>query len=296
MQHPPEVAASNVAAKRNLAVRHVGVVVSPRFGLPATGTALDDSWSVLRGSDNWPRRWLYPVASVLIVLGAAQMGLCALSLVVVLVGWSVGRKLDGLRCSAVTDPMTDLANRREFDARLHHEVERSLRQGTPLALLLLDVDKLKLINDRGGHAAGDAAIRAVATCLREVGRSTDLPARLGGDEFAVLAPSTTGEEATALAQRYRAAFRRTKPAAATVSIGIADLGSKGSSPEALLAAADAALYAAKSLGGDAVRVAPARPPFWSRPTIQAGTLQTHRGESFSDSAVAEWIFGVAGER
>jgi diguanylate cyclase (GGDEF)-like protein len=296
MQHQAEVAASNAAAKRNLVVRHVGVVVSPRFRSRASGMALDAPPTVLRATDNWPRRWLYPAASVLIVLGAARIGLYTLSLVFVLVGFWVGRKLDELRSSAVTDPMTGLANRREFDTRLRHEIERSLRQQTPLALLLLDVDKLKLINDRGGHAAGDAAIRAVAACLRQVGRTTDLAARLGGDELAVLAPSTTAAEATALAERYRSALRRMKPRFATVSIGIADLESNGSSADVLLAAADDALYAAKSKGGDKVRVAPARPPFWSRPTIQRGTLHTRGGDSFSDSSVAEWIFGAAGER
>ncbi|HVV50993.1 MAG TPA: GGDEF domain-containing protein [Polyangia bacterium] len=184
-------------------------------------------------------------------------------------GWVIGRKEDRLEDLSVTDPLTGLANRRRLLAAFADELNRSARYGTPLALLLVDLDRLKEINDRRGHAQGDRALQLVAESLRRSCRATDLPARTGGDEFSVLATNTSASEALALAHRVCATVRRlgqppdrekTVPApAVTVSIGVADL-EDVTLPTfvALHAAADGALYAAKAAGRDRALAAPPR--------------------------------------
>jgi diguanylate cyclase (GGDEF)-like protein len=186
-----------------------------------------------------------------------------------LLGWVVGRKEDLLEALSVTDPLTGLANRRRLLAAFADELNRSARYGTPLALLLIDLDRLKEINDRRGHAQGDRALQLVADSLRKSCRATDLPARTGGDEFLVLATNTSAGEALALAHRVCATVRRlgltldrekTVPApGVTVSIGVADLDDI-TMPTfvALHAAADGALYAAKAAGRDRALAAPPR--------------------------------------
>ncbi len=192
--------------------------------------------------------------------------------------WVVGRKEDLLEALSVTDPLTGLANRRRLLGAFTDELNRSARYGTPLALLVIDLDRLKEINDRRGHAQGDRALQLVAEGLRGSCRATDLAARTGGDEFLVLAVNTTASEALALAHRVCATVRRLgvataereKPAGGapvsssvsvgvTVSIGVADLDDV-TLPTfvALQAAADAALYAAKSAGRDRALAAPPR--------------------------------------
>jgi len=188
-----------------------------------------------------------------------------------LLGWIVGRKEDLLEELSVTDPLTGLVNRRRLRQELAEELNRSARYGAPLALLLIDVDRMKEINDRGGHAAGDRALQLVAEALRMSCRATDVAARHGGDEFVVLAGNTTATEALALAQRVRAAVRSLSAARSkrdprfSVSIGAADLeGAAQPTFEALQAAADGALYQAKAEGRDRVVVAPARAASGSR--------------------------------
>ncbi|HXT95278.1 MAG TPA: GGDEF domain-containing protein [Polyangia bacterium] len=186
-----------------------------------------------------------------------------------LLGWVVGRKEDLLEALSVTDPLTGLANRRRLLGAFADELNRSARYGTPLALLLIDLDRLKEINDRRGHAQGDRALQLVADSLRKSCRATDLPARTGGDEFLVLATNTSASEALALAHRVCATVRRlgltfdkekTVPSpGVTVSIGVADL-EEITVPTfvALHAAADGALYAAKAAGRDRALAAPPR--------------------------------------
>ena len=193
-------------------------------------------------------------------------------------GWIVGRKEDLLEALSVTDPLTGLANRRRLLAAFGDELNRSARYGTPLALLLIDLDRLKEINDRRGHAQGDRALQLVAESLRRSCRATDLAARTGGDEFLVLAVNTSAGEALALAHRVCATVRRLGAAAndkektmpppeVTVSIGVADLDDI-TLPTflSLHAAADAALYAAKAAGRDRVLAAPPRSEPGGRPS------------------------------
>ncbi|HTE55999.1 MAG TPA: GGDEF domain-containing protein [Kofleriaceae bacterium] len=170
----------------------------------------------------------------------------------VLGGWLFGRQEDRLRHISVTDPLTGLTNRRELERRLGQELARAMRHRTPLSLLLVDVDLLKDINDRGGHRAGDRALLAVAASLRACCRATDIAGRVGGDEFAILAPDTSARDASQLAVRLQAALRSRVTAhddKVTVSVGIADLDSLHAAGD-LLDAADRALYRAKSDGRD----------------------------------------------
>ncbi|HEY2903422.1 MAG TPA: GGDEF domain-containing protein [Polyangia bacterium] len=180
-------------------------------------------------------------------------------LTLTIVGWRAARKEDHLEKVSVTDPLTGLANRRRLQAETAEEINRADRYGTPLALLLIDLDRLKTINDRFGHSAGDRALQVVAEALRQNCRTTDLAARHGGDEFAVLAANTTAREALALAQRILASVRRLgggqRPL--SVSIGVSDL-ARADLPglEGLHASADQALYRAKNQGRDIAVVAP----------------------------------------
>jgi diguanylate cyclase (GGDEF)-like protein len=167
-------------------------------------------------------------------------------------GYVLGRQEDKLIDLARADPLTGLRNPRAFEERLADEVARAVRYHTPLSLLIVDVDGLKGINDRGGHHAGDVALRVVAEALRQDARQTDLAARVGGDEFALLAPSTSPGEALALGERLRGRVAEQAAAGVTVSVGVATLDLERPDAAALLQAADAALYEAKRRGRNQV--------------------------------------------
>jgi diguanylate cyclase (GGDEF)-like protein/PAS domain S-box-containing protein len=168
---------------------------------------------------------------------------------------------EGLRFIADHDPLTSLPNRRRFDDVLVRHIAECERYGPRGAALLLDLDKLKLVNDELGHVAGDEMIKCVADTLRERLRSTDLGARIGGDEFAVLLSETTRDGANLVAHSIAERLAESSPAlrsagisAVTASIGfvlIEDLDQI--SPEAVLAAADDAMYAAKRTGPGQIR-------------------------------------------
>jgi diguanylate cyclase (GGDEF)-like protein len=163
---------------------------------------------------------------------------------------------------AVTDELTGLANRRRFLEVLRAEVQRARRYWRPLSLLMVDLDKLKAINDQHGHDAGDAVLRGLAQWLRGTVRDTDLAARLGGDEFALLLPETDGGAALAIAERLRAGMAAWSADAggvlvgSTVSIGVVSCAA-GDLPDlpGFLKLADSALYRAKSAGRNTVRAA-----------------------------------------
>jgi diguanylate cyclase (GGDEF)-like protein len=122
---------------------------------------------------------------------------------------------------ATRDGLTGLANRRLFEESLQREVARSHRRKAPLALVVLDVDHFKHVNDTVGHQAGDAVLREVARAMVGNTKASDLPARYGGDEFVVLLPDCTGDDALAVAERLRAAVARDVTAVpVTVSAGV----------------------------------------------------------------------------
>jgi diguanylate cyclase (GGDEF)-like protein len=215
----------------------------------------------------WTRSRLYPLAGLGLALatgGAAAVlrssvggraldtGLWLVIVATLVVGgWLFGRQEDHLRRVSVTDPLTGLPNRRELDQRMELELARAARHGTPLSLLLVDVDRLKDINDRHGHRKGDRALQAVAAALSGSCRAIDVPARMSGDEFAVLVPGAHARDAVQLAARVHAFLRLVGAVGGervSVSIGIADLDSAGGRD--LVDAADTALYRAKAAGRD----------------------------------------------
>lgn len=178
-------------------------------------------------------------------------------------GYVVGHQADRLAELSETDSLTGLANARRLFDSLDRELARSTRYGEPLALVLVDLDGLKRVNDRFGHHAGDEAIRGLADVIRSQLRQTDLAARWGGDEFAVLAPSTSADAAVALAERIRAAIpRQSGKWELSGSLGVASIdpaaGEDAVDSATLMRAADAALYEAKRTGRNKVVVAPSR--------------------------------------
>jgi diguanylate cyclase (GGDEF)-like protein len=165
---------------------------------------------------------------------------------------------------AVTDALTGLANRRQFYEVLGREYERAQRFGTPLSLILLDIDDFKQINDTRGHLAGDAVLHGVATTLAELIREIDMAARYGGEEFAILLPQTGQEGAALLAERLRREiasrpirFGPDEIEGITASFGVAAGPEDSMTQIDLIASADAALYQAKRDGKNHVTVAEA---------------------------------------
>jgi diguanylate cyclase (GGDEF)-like protein len=160
------------------------------------------------------------------------------------------------------DDLTGLPNRRSFDAMLQTEWARARRSGTCLAVLMIDIDHFKLLNDHLGHQEGDRRLRDVARALAGcASRAADMVARYGGEEFVVILPATSAEEARHLAESMRIgvlALALPTPAPGgrvSISIGVSSTEMPAvDDPEALLACADAALYTAKRHGRNAVYV------------------------------------------
>ncbi len=169
------------------------------------------------------------------------------------------QSVDQLRAEADLDHLTGLANRRRFRVALQRELERWRRYRAPCALLMLDIDHMKAINDEYGHPFGDVVLRYIANKLTLVSRDTDTAARLGGEEFALLLGSTDGAKAELAARRLLQilsdeAIEGVRKV--TVSIGLAACPAHADSERALYAASDAALYVAKNEGRNRVSVAP----------------------------------------
>jgi diguanylate cyclase (GGDEF)-like protein len=170
------------------------------------------------------------------------------------------RLQDVLRDRALIDPLTELYNRRGFDDRLEQEWARSLRYESVLALIMMDIDSFKKVNDLFGHVAGDSTLRQVARRLADTCRQSDAPFRYGGEEFAFILPQSSSASAEDLAQRLRIAIC-SKPFTLvggdldlTASFGVA--GNEGMADrDRLITAADAALYQAKAAGKNCVRSA-----------------------------------------
>lgn len=164
------------------------------------------------------------------------------------------------------DGLTGLKNRAFFDDSLRTELKKSSRTELPIALLLIDIDHFKAVNDRYGHLAGDECLRRISQLLMEtVQRETDIVARFGGEEFAIILPGASRTQARAVAERIRQSTQKMDIVIddlitlhLTVSIGVADVTAAiDASNEELIAAADAALYAAKARGRNLVIMADA---------------------------------------
>jgi two-component system, cell cycle response regulator len=160
-------------------------------------------------------------------------------------------QLQRARHLAATDPLTGLANRRAFGEAVRREIARSERSRRPLAVVMLDIDDFKAINDELGHGTGDDVLRAVARCAQHGTRQGDIIARLGGDEFALLLPDADLAKAQAIGERIRAEIAgvRTRPDSASavgVSIGTGVTIGRELSVHGLLAQADGDLYRDKA--------------------------------------------------
>lgn len=214
-------------------------------------------------------------AAVALELQALYIGLLVAGLygAAIVLAFRLLRELRGrvaaeqqLMLLASTDSLTGLANRRRFDETMECEWTHAIRDGTTLALLMIDADWFKLYNDANGHQAGDCLLQAISRCIATgTRRASDFAARYGGEEFAVLLPGLDAKTAFNVAERIRAKVvnlglkHRASPfGIATVSIGVSCFApTAGSDARDLITAADRALYQAKRLGRH--RTEPAQP-------------------------------------
>lgn len=165
---------------------------------------------------------------------------------------------------AVTDPLTGLYNRRYYDVHLKGQLERAAATDKPLAILMIDIDHFKLINDSHGHAVGDEVLAELACRIVRSVRNFDTVSRLGGEEFAVVMPDANAEQAIGVAERLRAAVAETPMTVSTpegritvtASVGVALSLDGGEPAEELCERADRAMYEAKRQGRNRVIVAP----------------------------------------
>lgn len=187
-----------------------------------------------------------------IVTGAAEL----LSLLAIAVMMSRLRlALEHERDLSRRDPLTGLSNLRGFWEELETEVERMSRDKRPLAVVYMDVDDFKQVNDALGHDGGDEVLRAVGFTLRDSIRAIDTSARVGGDEFALVLPNADEKVASIVVERIRSKFAtmlRTKDLKATLSIGVAVFHRPPMKAEATMMAADRVMYEAKHLGKNQV--------------------------------------------
>ena len=161
---------------------------------------------------------------------------------------------------SIKDALTDLYNRRFFEERLKEEVNRSQRQGYPLYLMIIDLDKFKRVNDEEGHPEGDRILITLADVLKKSTRHhVDIPCRYGGDEFAVIVPQATEKQVMAIAHRMKKKYMETHRLGTTLSIGIASM-DKGMDEDndtkthRLIKQADDAMYKSKKTGGDRITI------------------------------------------
>ncbi|MGZ4305668.1 MAG: GGDEF domain-containing protein [Solirubrobacteraceae bacterium] len=159
----------------------------------------------------------------------------------------VERERNALRTTALTDPLTGLANRRSLLSRVDYEIARHTRSRGTFAVIMLDLDGFKLLNDRFGHPTGDDLLRDVAVALKRAVRDQDTVARIGGDEFCVLAPETDEPGTDRLISRITTAVARvtTGVDSLAASAGAAAFPDDGTTRQAIFAAADDRLLAAK---------------------------------------------------
>ncbi len=216
-------------------------------------------------------RWIAAAATLLSVL-AITPPVCIAGLRLVFALEQARRQLDVL---ATRDDLTGLHNRRHFMNLVEGEWDRARRYGTTAALLLIDVDHFKLVNDTHGHLCGDELLRRIASAAGESLRQADLLARFGGEEFVVYLPHTDPLGAVDVAERIRERVRALvldwngSPVGTSVSIGVAPLRLEMPSLDWLLHEADTALYAAKAAGRDCVRSLAFAAPLSDSMTIPA---------------------------
>jgi diguanylate cyclase (GGDEF)-like protein len=196
-------------------------------------------------SDGLGRRVSLKTAMMDVLVASTQLRLP------ILVEYDEFRKL---QINAATDGLTGLYNRRLFNEYCDNEVNRARRYNQQLAVVILDLHRLKEVNDRNGHLKGDEALRLAATTLRKTLRASDLAFRIGGDEFALLLPETDPEQAAKLCKRVRALYESQVASLeldmtdVTLDFGVAVLPNDGEEKEGLLRLADERLYQLKFAG------------------------------------------------
>jgi diguanylate cyclase (GGDEF)-like protein len=200
-----------------------------------------------------------PDVSLPLLLAGVGISLAVLLGSLILV-WSRDERMRELQRQASLDSLTGLKNRRRFEEDLRLAMARGRREGTTGAVLMLDLDHFKRVNDSHGHPAGDRLIEEIADVLRRRTRESDVLARLGGDEFAIVLPRSGAAEARMVAESIAEAIREHRPTREdvdpiTVSVGVAMFGEDPrTSVELVVSEADTAMYAAKDGGRDDVRV------------------------------------------
>jgi diguanylate cyclase (GGDEF)-like protein len=185
----------------------------------------------------------------------------ALLLVVLITLVAMLVRVNRLQRDALVDVVTGLRNHRYFQVRLREEIQRSERSGRATSLVMLDLDNFKRINDRFGHATGDAVLRRVARELLVNARAADIVCRYGGEEFTIILPETDAADAALVAERLRQAVERLadQPGpVVTISVGVGCYPDHADDADALISAADAAMYQAKAAGKNRVLSAPVR--------------------------------------
>ena len=251
------VVGSVAASKRSLLVRTGDVVPGQERatgGRYRTASFLsvpilvdDESRGVLNVADPLDGRSFGEDDLITLELLASHIGACLLQ----------QEQGEAMQRLAETDPLTWLFNRRHFDRRLEAELNRALRAEHLLALLMIDVDQFKSINDRFGHRTGDTVLRLVATGIKQAVRLYDVPTRYGGDEFAIILPEADTDVASRVARRVleKTAAQVLPPELAAagrtigLSIGVATFPRPSGDAPALIESADTAMYKAKENGG-----------------------------------------------
>jgi diguanylate cyclase (GGDEF)-like protein len=267
---------------RELVLRRGGQVLAATVTPPAGTLGADQTADVTAGGVDYRGHELElsdsEGASLLIMgpredggffgIGSTALGIAISSLVAATVlAWMLARALTRLHrrveTQAVTDPLTNLWNRRYMAETLEREVARALRFGHEVSLIVIDVDEFKKINDRQGHLQGDIVLERVADVVREATRTIDVAARYGGDELAVILVETGREGATTLGERLGERMREAEvplrdgeSMGVTISVGVATVPDSADSLESLVDAADRALLRAKRAGKNQLRTAP----------------------------------------
>jgi len=193
-------------------------------------------------------------------LGTAELELAGTLSFAAAIALKNAALVEELHSAATTDQLTGLYNRRALEERLRAELQRASRHALYTSIVLIDIDHFKLVNDSLGHLEGDRLLVILAKIFSKQSRNLDIVGRLGGDEFLVILPMTNAEEAQIYVKRVLATLHRLPEdhpefGPQTISLGVAVSPRHGSTPSALLRAADAALYRAKRTGGARVEVA-----------------------------------------